>query len=308
MPTYDIELQAKVNQSFGRAVESLTKKIDKLTLSLEKHENVSERSDRQRRRREVSVKRESVMNKQLSVTIERTARAKSRLLQEGKRLTAQLKRESVAQERLQRATARAAAAKERFASTSAATASSVGLLHGRLFAMYFLVYRFGTALKRSVDSITSFQNQIRLSTVTSKQYQEVAVGLLKIGRETGNSVEYLSKIYQRFRNALQRYGTTSKEVLRITETMAKTVSAFGLSIPEARGAMIQLSQGMAAGQLRGHELLSVMEQLPPIASLIARELGGFTSDLREWGKQGKITSEVVFRALEKGRVNYGREV
>ena len=228
------------------------------------------------------------------------ASAKRAMIASGKRLVAQIEREKRARERVAVAARRAAAANDRFSTSLMSAGGSAAIMHSRMLLLYYVVYRWGGALKRSVDTITSFQNQIRLSTVTSKQFQEVQVGLLKIGRETGNSVEYLSKIYQRFRNALQRYGVTSKQVLRITDTMAKTVSAFGLAIPEARGAMIQLSQGLAAGQLRGHELISVMEQLPPIAALIARELGGFTSDLRKWGKTGKITSEVVFRALERG--------
>ena len=178
--------------------------------------------------------------------------------------------------------------------------ASALLFGGGILGLLYTIRRFASTTRRAVDDVTRFQNQIRLSTNTSIEFGVVQRGIIRISQQTGTSIASNAKVFQRFRNALSRYGKTAEEIIRITETMAKTVAAFGLGVQEARGAMIQLSQGLAAGQLRGQELLSVMEQLPPIAALIASELGVFTSDLRRLGEQGKITSEIVFKALAVG--------
>ena len=179
--------------------------------------------------------------------------------------------------------------------------SHLGMLAfgGGLFGIVYTLKRLGRGFVDLVDNVTRFQNQIRLSTTSTAQYNKVQKQVYVIARKTGNDLSFVAKIYQRIRNALERYGNTSEQNLRIVETLTKTISAFGLGAQEARGAIIQLTQGMAQGQLRGHELLSVMEQLPPIAGAIARQFNVFTSDLRAYGKEGLITTDKLNAALQE---------
>ena len=63
---------------------------------------------------------------------------------------------------------------------------------------------------------------------------------------------------------------------------------------------LQLSQALGSGVLRGQELNSILEQAPLIAQAIATEMGSTVGALKKFGEDGKITSDIVIRAL--GRV------
>ena len=67
--------------------------------------------------------------------------------------------------------------------------------------------------------------------------------------------------------------------------------------------MIQFSQGLAAGALRGDELRAVMEQLPVVTQTLTKYLGIGRGELRKWAFEGRVTTQVIidaFEAAEKG--------
>ena len=73
----------------------------------------------------------------------------------------------------------------------------------------------------------------------------------------------------------------------------------GVSAAEASGAFRQLAQALGSGRLQGDEFRSLAEQVPTILKPIADELGTTVGGLKELGSEGKITSDVVIRALKK---------
>lgn len=74
----------------------------------------------------------------------------------------------------------------------------------------------------------------------------------------------------------------------------------GATASESAGAFLQLSQALGSGVLRGQELNSILEQAPLIAQAISMEMGVTVGALKKLGEEGKITSDIVIRAL--GRV------
>jgi len=72
----------------------------------------------------------------------------------------------------------------------------------------------------------------------------------------------------------------------------------GVSAAEASGAFRQLAQALGSGRLQGDEFRSLAEQVPTLLKPIADELGTTVGGLKELGSQGKITSDVVIRALK----------
>jgi tape measure domain-containing protein len=59
-----------------------------------------------------------------------------------------------------------------------------------------------------------------------------------------------------------------------------------------------LAQALGSGRLQGDEFRSLAEQVPTLLKPIADELGTTVGGLKELGSQGKITSDVVIRALK----------
>ena len=73
----------------------------------------------------------------------------------------------------------------------------------------------------------------------------------------------------------------------------------GASTIEASNAFRQLAQALGSGRLQGDEFRSISEQIPTLLAPVADELDTTVGELKKFASQGKITSEVVLRALRK---------
>lgn len=156
-------------------------------------------------------------------------------------------------------------------------------------------------LKNLADAYTNIQN--RLKTVTNSHEQLVAVTerLFAISNRTRSSYEGTAEVYARVALAVKEMGRSQEETLRFTESLNQAVILSGASAMEAQAGMIQLSQGLASGALRGDELRSVLEQLPAVADVIAKGLGVTRGELRLMGAEGKITADIVMNAFADAR-------
>jgi tape measure domain-containing protein len=140
----------------------------------------------------------------------------------------------------------------------------------------------------------------RLGSIT-QQTMPAAVSqfnsLLTIAQRTGQPVNDLTNSYTRFYTATRSIGATAAQVTQFTSAMASFAQISGQGPQEAASAINQLAQGLASGRLQGDELKSIMENMPQLATALARELGVTVGQLREMGEQGKLTAENVFPAI-----------
>ena len=87
------------------------------------------------------------------------------------------------------------------------------------------------------------------------------------------------------------------ELIAFMEQVNKQFVIGGASAEEQKYAMVQLTQAMGAGALRGEELNSILEQAPGIARAIEQYMGAAEGSIKRYAEQGLITSEVVKNAL-----------
>jgi len=87
------------------------------------------------------------------------------------------------------------------------------------------------------------------------------------------------------------------ELIAFMEQVNKQFVLGGASAQEQANAMLQLTQAMGAGALRGEELNSILEQAPGIARAIERYMGAAEGSIKSYAEQGVITAEVVKNAL-----------
>ena len=73
----------------------------------------------------------------------------------------------------------------------------------------------------------------------------------------------------------------------------------GASAMESSNAFRQLAQALGSGRLAGDEFRSISEQIPTLLQPIANELNVPIGKLKELAAEGKLTSDVVLRALRK---------
>lgn len=87
------------------------------------------------------------------------------------------------------------------------------------------------------------------------------------------------------------------EIIDFAEQLNKQMVLSGTGTAARQAAMLQLTQGLASGVLRGEELNSVLENTPMIAQTIANYMGVTTGEMREMASQGAVTAEVVKNAM-----------
>lgn len=110
--------------------------------------------------------------------------------------------------------------------------------------------------------------------------------------------------YQETADLVSKLGTmapeafnSSGELVAFAEQLNKQFALAGTSTQGIQAAMLQLTQAMSSGVLRGEELNSVLEQAPTITQAIAKYLDVNIGQLREMASEGKVTADVVKAAL-----------
>lgn len=87
------------------------------------------------------------------------------------------------------------------------------------------------------------------------------------------------------------------EIIAFMEQINKQFVIGGASAQGQAAAMLQLTQAMAAGALRGEELTSILENAPGIARAIESYMGIAEGSIKSYAEQGLITAEVVKNAM-----------
>lgn len=105
-------------------------------------------------------------------------------------------------------------------------------------------------------------------------------------------------------NAIASMGANAKsafsgndELVAFMEQINKQFAIGGASAQGQSAAMLQLTQAMGAGALRGEELNSILENAPGIARAIEQYMGVAEGSIKQYAEQGMITAEVVKNAM-----------
>lgn len=166
-------------------------------------------------------------------------------------------------------------------------------------------------LQQYADALTNMENRLRLTTDSTAQLEAVQSELFNVARRSRSDLAGTADVYNRIALSAKNLGVGQKQILAVTETLQQAAILSGASAREANAALIQLGQGIASDRLSGDELRSVLEQLPAVADILVDylnqtgEFGEVTrGTLRELGREGKLTAETVFRAIEasQGRI------
>lgn len=91
--------------------------------------------------------------------------------------------------------------------------------------------------------------------------------------------------------------TNMDEVIAFSELVNKSFVIGGAGAQEQSAAMLQLTQAMASGVLRGEELNSIFENAPGIIQSIAKYLDVPIGQIRTMASEGQITANIVKNAM-----------
>lgn len=91
--------------------------------------------------------------------------------------------------------------------------------------------------------------------------------------------------------------TSNDELIAFVEQVNKQFVIGGASAQGQAAAMLQLTQAMAAGALRGEELNSILENAPGIARAIEQYMGIAEGSIKSYAEKGAVSATVVKNAL-----------
>lgn len=129
-------------------------------------------------------------------------------------------------------------------------------------------------------SVTELENKIMASAQRSRaDYLDTAGAIASMGANAGNAF------------------SGNDELIAFMEQVNKQFVIGGATAQGQSAAMLQLTQAMAAGALRGEELNSILENAPGIARAIESYMGVAEGSIKKYAEEGLITADVVKNAL-----------
>lgn len=130
-------------------------------------------------------------------------------------------------------------------------------------------------------SVSELEQKIMASAQRSRStYFDTASAVAKLGLNAGAAFDH-----------------DMDQVIAFMEQVNKQFVIGGATAQEQSNAMIQLTQAMAAGALRGEELNSILDGAPGIARAIEQYMGIAEGTIKNVAAEGKVTAEVVKNAL-----------
>lgn len=141
----------------------------------------------------------------------------------------------------------------------------------------------------------------RLKLVTSEygeyaQAQELVAKAQKtFGLSSTEAAEGVVDIFTR----LRPLGISLRDIESTFVGFNTVAKLSGISAAGASAAFTQLAQALGSGRLQGDEFRSISEQVPGLLQAISSASGIASKDLKEYASQGKLTSDIVIRALKK---------
>jgi tape measure domain-containing protein len=107
----------------------------------------------------------------------------------------------------------------------------------------------------------------------------------------------MADVVARFGNNAKDAFSSNEEVIAFANLIQKQMTIAGASTAEASNAMLQLSQALGSGVLRGDELNSIFEQAPNIIQSIADYMDVPVGKIREMASEGELTADIVKAAI-----------
>ncbi|MCU3615133.1 tape measure protein, partial [Enterobacter hormaechei subsp. oharae] len=141
----------------------------------------------------------------------------------------------------------------------------------------------------------------------NEELVDVTERVFNITQQTRSSLEATASLYARLERATRQYGTSAEDLVKLTTIINQGFVVSGASAEEAENAIIQLSQGLASGALRGEEFNSVNENGNRLIIALADSLGVTIGQMRQLAAEGKLTTDVVVNGLLSQGASIGLE-
>ncbi|EAT0509611.1 tape measure protein [Salmonella enterica] len=174
-------------------------------------------------------------------------------------------------------------------------------------ATYLMAILSVQQVSQYADAWTTLNNKLANALRPSEQLVDVTERVFNITQQTRGSLDATASLYARLERATREYGTSADDLAKLTTIINQGFVVSGATAQEAENAIIQLSQGLASGALRGEEFNSVNEQGNRLIVALADSMGVGIGKMRQMAAAGKLTTDVVVNGLLSQGVTIGNE-
>lgn len=168
-------------------------------------------------------------------------------------------------------------------------------------------YLSTSAVASYAEAWTVLNNKLSNSVRASESLVEVTERVFNISQDTRSSLDATATLYARLERGTRQYNTSAEDLAKLTTIINQGFIVSGATAQEAENAIIQLSQGIASGVLRGEEFNSVSEQGSRLMVALADSMGVSIGQLRAMAAEGKLTTDVVVNGLLSQGAAIGEE-
>ncbi|UUS61831.1 MULTISPECIES: tape measure protein [unclassified Acinetobacter] len=153
-------------------------------------------------------------------------------------------------------------------------------------------------LAETADAYTNLSARINIATSEGGNFQQAMAGVHQVALATNTSLDSTAGLFTKVNDVGKQMGMTQQQSLDLVKTINMAIQTGGGSAQASEAAIVQLTQALQSGVLRGDEFNSIMEQAPGISTALAKSLGVTTGELRAMAGEGQLSAEKVIKALQ----------
>ncbi|MDA3542469.1 tape measure protein [Acinetobacter sp. AOR18_HL] len=173
---------------------------------------------------------------------------------------------------------------------SVATRSLAGYMAG--------VVTIGSAISK-MDLYTGINNKLKLVTNNQEELNLAMNDTYEIAQRSASSWSAVNDVYSKYMSNAKTLNLTQEQTAKLTEITSKAVAISGSNSESAAAALFQYGQALDGGVLRAEEFNSLVDGAGGLLNAMAKGLGVTRGELRQMMLDGKLTGEVITKALLK---------
>ena len=154
-------------------------------------------------------------------------------------------------------------------------------------------------LAEAADSYTNLSARINIATSEGGNFTQAMAGVHQVALMTNTSLDATAGLFTKVNDVGKQMGMTQQQSLDLVKTINMAIQTGGGDAAASEAAIVQLTQALQSGVLRGDEFNSIMEQAPGISKALAQSLGVTTGELRKMAENGELSAEKVIQALQQ---------
>lgn len=155
------------------------------------------------------------------------------------------------------------------------------------------------SLAELADAYSSLNARLRVATRSQQEFDAARAQSSALAKQYLQPLGETVTLYTRLLRAVIPLGGGTREAQVATEALLASIKINGSTAAEAGSAIIQFSQALGAGALRGEEFNAVAEAATPLLDALAAGLGKPRDQLKSLAEQGKLTTGAVIEALSR---------